>query len=108
MGALPFIAAGFFNILHLLQKAYSQLPIQHQSNPFEKCPPFGRQSPRLQCLLHVNIYPQPRKANAKAQAPSKALLGEDGGVAIIDTYNHLKLHFNITSVPHSQWLHLGL
>lgn len=99
MGALPFIATGFFNILHLLQKAYSQLPIQHQSNTFEKCPSFGSQSFRLQCLLHVNIYLQQRNANAKVQAPSKAFLGKDEVFAIIDTYNYLKLHFNIISIP---------
>lgn len=72
MGALPFSATGFFNISHLLEKAYPQLPIQHCCNTSENCPSFGSQSSRLQCLLHVHISPQQRNANAKVQAQSKA------------------------------------
>lgn len=99
MGALPFIATGFFNILHLSEKAHSQLPIHHHGDTFEKCPSSGSQSFRLQCLLHVNIYPQQRNANAKVQAQAKAFPGKDEVFVIIDTYSRLKLHFNVVSIP---------
>lgn len=111
MGALSFIATGFFNILNLSEKPYSQLLIQHYSETFEKCPAFGSHLICLQCLLHVNTYLQQRKSIQMPRcrpSPTKIFPWKDEALAIFDIYSYLKLHFNIVLIPHAHSLNLGL